>query len=77
MMGHRVLVKTFSCAYRNAGIFVKKKYGCGDIIETNKNMEIEFNLKSFTVETNDSLLRDHYFEFTHEKDFTMFILKWS
>jgi len=76
-MGHRVLVKTFLRAYRNAANFIKKKYGCGDIVEINKKMETEFNLKSFTVETNDSLLRDHYFEFIYEKDFTMFILKWS
>jgi predicted Zn-dependent protease len=76
-MSYRVKVATFSRAYRHAGIFIKKKYGSDDLIEILEKMESEFNLKSFTVETNDSLIRDHYFEFPQEKDFTMFILKWA
>ena len=68
---YSIAVNNFHRAYRNAGIYVKKKYSCSDINDIISYMEREFSI------TSRSKNQDHHFDFKSEKEFTMFLLKWS
>lgn len=70
---YSVKVEKILPAYRNAGMYVKKKYGCLDISDVIYYMEKEFSLDSRIASNFD---RDHYFDFKSEKDYVAFLLRW-
>ena len=54
---------------------MQKKFNCSDILEVITKIEESCNLKSFTIEKNGDW--HHYFEFQNEKEYLMFLLRWS
>jgi hypothetical protein len=77
-MTYSVLVDTFLDSYRNAGIYVKNKYGCKTLDEIIEAMEKEFNLRSRTEKVwKYGQSHDHYFDFKNKNDYLLFLLRWS
>jgi hypothetical protein len=74
-MTYKILVKQHVSAYKNAGRYIRKTFGCNSYDEIFQQMETEFNLKS-TV-PNSWEQDAHCLEFTKEEDMIMFLLRWS
>lgn len=71
-MAYEVFVEKFGSAYRNAGIYMMKTFGLTSMDDILKKIEEECNVRSVS-----GWEHDHYFEFQSEKDFIMFVLRWS
>jgi hypothetical protein len=74
-MTFKVPVERFFNAYKNVCMAMKTKHNCKDIVNIQRIVEEECNLKSYAISEGYETV--HYFEFPSEKHFMIFFLKWS